>query len=292
MKRALSALLCVGLLLLASAAVQAREEVDLDYQRLSANLEHLAKDPVLGQYAPAEQARARDSLQQLRLASRKQRPHWLYLSERRIELAYAAAQLEDANHKRDQLASEHSQILLQASRQEADRTRRELERQRVESLAAEEAAQRLQAQGEAYSQQAEQARAEADQAKKLAEAQSQAAALSRKEARLAEAAAKALRANLDRMQATAGRGGMEMTLGDATFAPGKAALQPVAAQHLGKLVQFVQSKPDRAILIEGFTDSSGDSARNQVLSAQRAGAVRDALVAAGVSASRIRVEGR
>lgn len=287
---------CAALLALALAGFvapsHAREDTDLDYQRLSASLEHLTADPVLGHYAQAEQARARDGLQQLRTARGKDRAHWLYLAQRRVDLAYAAAQLEDAQHKRDQLAREHDQILLKAAQADADRTRRELERQRVENLAAAEEAQRLQAQGEALTEQADQARAEADQAKKVAAAQSQAAALSRKEARLAEAAAAAMRSNLEHLKATAGRGGMEMTLGDSTFAPGKAALQPAATSHLGKLVQFVQSKPSASVLIEGFTDSSGDSAANATLSRQRAESVRDALVAAGVVGSRIRVVGR
>jgi outer membrane protein OmpA-like peptidoglycan-associated protein len=276
-------------LFFASTAAFAARGPDLDYQRLGASLDHLAGDPTLGHYALAEQARARDSLQQLRLADRKQRPHLLYLAERRVDLAYSAAQLEDARHKQDQLAREHDQILLQAAQQDADRTRRELERQRVENLAAAEEAQRLQAQGEAYSQQAEQARAEAEQAKKLAAAQSRAAELSRKEARLAEAA---LRANLDNLHATSGRGGMQMTLADATFAPGQSTLQPAAGSHLGKLVQFVQSQPSKRVRIEGYTDSSGDSTANLALSRQRAEAVRDALVAAGVKASRIEVAGR
>ena len=292
MNRLLQACIVASVLAMAAVPSQARDDNDLDYQRLSASLDHLVSDPVLGHYAQAEQARARDTLQQLRMAGRADRAHWLYLAERRVDLAYAAAQLEDANHKRDQLAREHDQILLQAAQADADRTRRELERQRIQNLAAAEETQRLQEQGVAYSQEAEQARAEAEQAKKLAAAQSRAAELSRKEARLAAEAAAALRANLEQLKATSGQGGQQMTLGDATFASGQASLQPEATSHLGKLVQFVQSRPDLAVKIEGYTDSSGDSARNLALSRQRAESVRDALVAAGVSASRINVVGR
>lgn len=292
MNRAWLVFLVAAVLTATAAPSRARDDSGLDYQRLSASLDHLASDPVLGRYAQAEQARARDSLQQLRMAGRADRTHWLYLAERRVDLAYAAAQLEDANHKHDQLAREHDQILLQAAQADADRTRRELERQRIQNLAAAEETQRLQAQGAAYSQEAEQARAEAEQARKLAAAQSRAAELSRKEARLAAEAAAALRANLEQLKATSGKGGQQMTLGDATFASGQASLQPEATQHLGKLVQFVQSRPELAVKIEGYTDSSGDSARNLALSRQRAESVRDALVAAGVNASRITVVGR
>ncbi len=278
-------------LLVASAAPAMAAKPDLDYQRLAASLDHLAGDPVLGQYAQAERARARDTLQQLHQAGRKQRAHWLYLAERRVDLAYAAAQLEDARHKYTQLQHEHDQIALEATRLEADRVRRELERQRIENLAAQEEAQRLQQQGQTYAEQAEQARAEAAQAKKLAESQSRAAALSRKQAELAEAAARALRASMQNLTAKSGPKGMQMTLGDVAFAPGQASLEPAASRHLGKLVQFVQSSPARPVLIEGYTDSSGSAQRNQELSRQRAESVRDALVAAGVKTARIQVTG-
>ncbi len=283
-----------GLALLATgltgpAAIAA--EPDLDYQRLTASLDHLAADPILGQYAQAERARARDTLQNLVQAGRKERPHWLYLAERRVDLAYAAAQLDDARHKYEQLQREHDKIMLQASRQEAERVRRELERQRIQNLAAQEETQRLQMQGESYAEQAEQARAEAAQARKLAESQSRAAALSRKQAQLAEAAARALRASMENLTAQSGPKGMQMTLGDTAFAPGHASLEPAATRHLGKLVQFVQASPGKPVLIEGYTDSSGSAERNKALSQQRAESVRDALVAAGVKASRIQVSG-
>ena len=45
----------------------------------------------------AEQARARDALAQLADARSKERPHALYLAERRVDLARAAAQLQDAS---------------------------------------------------------------------------------------------------------------------------------------------------------------------------------------------------
>lgn len=284
------AALLVWLLVMAGSA--AARGPDLDYQRLSASLDHLAADPVLGDYASGQQAHARDTLQRLKTAGRKQRAHWLYLSERRVDLAYATAQLDAAQHKLDQLQREHAQIMLKASQRDAARTRHELEIQRMQNLAAAEEARRLQQQGEAYSQQAEQARAEAAQAKALAAAKTKAAKLSQKEARVAEAAVASMRSRLDHLTATQGSEGMQMTLGDTTFAPGQSNLRPEARSHLGKLVQFVQAKPEQHVRIEGFTDASGDADSNMALSKQRAEAVRDALVAAGVDAKRISVVGR
>lgn len=289
-RQACAAILLVALLAVAGSA--AARGPDLDFQRLSASLDHLAADPVLGNYAPGQQAHARDTLQRLKLAGRKDRAHWLYLSERRVDLAYASAQLDVAQHKLGQLQRERAQIMLEASQRDAARTRRELEVQRMQNLAAAEATQRLQEQGEEYSQQAEQARAEATQAKALAAAQTKAAKLSQKEARVAEAAVASMRSRLDHLKATQGSDGMQMTLGDTTFAPGQSNLRPEARRHLGKLVQFVQAKPKQHVRVEGYTDSSGNAASNMALSEQRAGAVRDALVAAGVDAARITVAGR
>jgi len=47
----------------------------------------------------------------------------------------------------------------------------------------------------------------------------------------------------------------------------------------------------RKVLIEGFTDSSGNDSTNQQLSDRRADAVRGALVDSGVSGERIRTQG-
>lgn len=284
-----AALLVVSL---AVAGMASARGPDLDYQRLSASLDHLAADPVLGNYAAGQQAHARDTLQHLKTAGRKQRAHWLYLSERRVDLAYASAQLDEAQHKLDQLQRERDQIMLKASQRDAARTRHELEIERMQNLAAAEETQRLQRQGQEYSQQADQARAEAAKANALAAAQTKAAKLSQKEARVAEAAVAAMRSRLDHLTATQGSEGMQMTLGDTTFAPGQSTLRPEARSHLGKLVQFVQAKPKQHIRVEGFTDSSGNAASNMTLSTQRAQAVRDALVAAGVDPGRISVVGR
>lgn len=282
-------LLCLLLLAVGTTAMAA--DGGLEYQRLNASLDQLAADPVLGGYAQAEQALARDAVRQLLDVSSKRHAHVLYIAERRVDLAKAAAELEDARRKLVQLDREHDSILIEASRRDAEATRRELDRQRLQNQLAAEEAMCLQQQGEAYSQAAEQARAEAEQSRRLAESQSRAAAMARKEAQLAEAAARAMRQRMDSLTARRGAQGMQMTLEDLAFGSGQAELRPDAAAHMGKLVQFVQSKPDKRIRIEGHTDSSGSAAVNRALSLRRAQSVRDALVANGVDASRIQVAG-
>lgn len=278
-------------LLAAFATTAMADKVDLDYQRLDHSLDKLAGDPVLSRYAQAERSLARQAVQLLPDASRKRRPYLLYIAERRVDLAKAAAQLGEARHKLNQLHAEHDQILLSASRRDAAATRRELERERLQNQLAAEQAERLQAQGEAYSQAAQEAQAQAAQANKLAQSQAHAASLARHEAQLAESAVKLMRQQLDHLRPHQGAEGLQMTLGGVAFATGQTRLRPEAKAHLGKLVQFVQSQPSKHVRIEGYTDSSGNAAVNQSLSLQRAQSVRSALVQKGVSASRITAVG-
>ncbi len=195
MKRLTTVLAALALGLAASATAQAKQDT-IDIGRLNSSLDQLANDPTMGGYAQAEQARARDAINRLAQAGSRERPHALYLAERRVDLAKAAAQLQDAQVKLTQLDREHDQILLDNSRRDAETARRELERQRMQYQLAQEEAARLQEQGQAYSQAADQARAEADQAKKLAAAQSKVANAARREATLAAQAAKAMRSQM------------------------------------------------------------------------------------------------
>src|SRR6185437_5267782 len=183
MKRVGTVFAAVALALGVIGTAQARRD-DIDVSRLTGNINQLASDPVLGNYAHAEQALARNAIGQLAQADSKERPHALYIAERQVDLARASAQLQDAQMKLAQLDREHDQIQLENSQREAETARRELERQR------------LQEQGEAYSQAAEQAQAEAAKAKKLAEAQSRVARAAKREAELAAKAAKAMRAQM------------------------------------------------------------------------------------------------
>jgi hypothetical protein len=200
MKRLATACL-VGLLAFAASHSARAADQDLDVSRLSASLDQLANDPTLGPYAQAEQARARDAIARLAQAGSRERAHALYLAERRVDLAKAAAQYQDAQTKLTQLDREHDQILLEQSRREAAAAQQELERQRMQYQMAQEEAARLQQQGMAASQAADQARAEAEQARKLAAAQSKVAHAARREAALAAQAARAMRS---RMQGSAG----------------------------------------------------------------------------------------
>lgn len=60
---------------------------------------------------------------------------------------------------------------------------------------------------------------------------------------------------------------------------------------LARLVEILAADPDLAVEVQGHTDSTGDAARNQRLSEQRAQAVRGYLIAHGVEQARLTAMG-
>ncbi|MBX8485386.1 OmpA family protein [Pseudomonas cichorii] len=81
--------------------------------------------------------------------------------------------------------------------------------------------------------------------------------------------------------------GTLVTFGDVLFDLNRADLKPGAQGNIAKLAQFLQENPDRKVIVEGYTDSTGSASYNQSLSESRANSVRAALVRVGVDPSRI-----
>lgn len=73
------------------------------------------------------------------------------------------------------------------------------------------------------------------------------------------------------------------------FAVGAAALDDADKGVVAKTLEALGANPKAIVLLSGFHDPSGDPARNAELAKQRAMAVRDALVAGGVAADRIKM---
>jgi outer membrane protein OmpA-like peptidoglycan-associated protein len=85
--------------------------------------------------------------------------------------------------------------------------------------------------------------------------------------------------------------GLMYSLGDVLFVYGKADLQPGAAEPIKRVANFMKQHPEKTMLIEGHTDSTGSAAFNQKLSLQRAEYVMEALKQRGVAASRMKAIG-
>jgi outer membrane protein OmpA-like peptidoglycan-associated protein len=83
----------------------------------------------------------------------------------------------------------------------------------------------------------------------------------------------------------------ELSQGTIEFAHGKAVLGSSSHAMLDRLTALLQAAPQARLEIVGHTDAVGAPARNQALSEARAEAVRDYLIAHGVSADRLTARG-
>lgn len=146
------------------------------------------------------------------------------------------------------------------------------------------AAQRDQVRLQARTAEAEAAQHRADQAK--AEAANAEAAKTD-----AQAHAAALAAQLADLQAKQTERGIVITFGDVLFGTDQANLTSQGMAVAQRLADVLRDNPDRSVLIEGFTDSTGSDAYNLQLSQRRAEAVRMALGQMGIDRSRIETRG-
>lgn len=82
--------------------------------------------------------------------------------------------------------------------------------------------------------------------------------------------------------------GVVLTLnGGVLFETDEADVEPGPRIMLDRLAAFMKRNPERNLLIEGHTDSTGKDQYNLVLSLNRANAVRRSLVARGIEESRM-----
>jgi outer membrane protein OmpA-like peptidoglycan-associated protein len=200
-----------------------------------------------------------------------------------LNAANAAAAERESTEKIDQLAYVAKQRIAtvqevaRARKAEADLKLSSEERERV----------RLQArtvEAEAAKRSAEQAQAEAEAARARAE-QANAATQN------AQQQTQALAAQLAELQAKQTERGTVITLGDVLFNVDQAVLTSGGQATVQKLATVLRDNPERTVLIEGFTDSTGSTAHNLELSQRRAEAVRSALSQAGIDRARVEVRG-
>jgi photosynthetic reaction center cytochrome c subunit len=74
------------------------------------------------------------------------------------------------------------------------------------------------------------------------------------------------------------------------FGVGSAALAGEQAKGLEQLLAAMAAKPSSVVLVSGYHSAAGELAANQELAKQRAFAVRDALLAAGIAAPRVKLD--
>ncbi|MFZ5638480.1 MAG: hypothetical protein ACOY82_18030 [Pseudomonadota bacterium] len=180
--------LCVALLFALPALAPAQER-DPDVARLGQRLQAIDTDPERNAYAAYERLQARQAVQDLQSAKRKQRPLILQVAKIRVEAAEIASRTEAGRAELQRLEIERSELLVEASRRDAERARAEAERLRVAAQIHAEEAARLREAVEAESRNREQAEGlldtlASDEAEKLRLAREREAELARREAEL------------------------------------------------------------------------------------------------------------
>jgi outer membrane protein OmpA-like peptidoglycan-associated protein len=80
-------------------------------------------------------------------------------------------------------------------------------------------------------------------------------------------------------------------MGDVLFNVDQANLTAGGMQILQKLADVMREHPDRNVMVEGFTDSTGSEQHNLMLSQRRAESVRSALMNMGIEGTRISTRG-
>lgn len=200
-----------------------------------------------------------------------------YLAKQKVALTQEVANQRAAEADVANASKERDQIRINQRTNEANIAKMNADKSMLAATAAQSDAARAQsntAQAQRDAQTAQLDLVKAQQ--KTQEAQARAAQL---EAQMADLAAK----KTER--------GLVITLGDVLFGTDLSRLSDEGMRTIQKLASVLQENPQRNVLIEGFTDSTGAAAYNQELSERRATAVRDALQGQGVARERIQIRG-
>ena len=284
--RRLSSLLLLGALLSACSSPPATIPLLLEAQ--DAYRDAAARPEVTrsaSDYLDEAQANIAEA-ERLRLAKADPQlvTHYAYLARQQVRIAEVTAELAASEAEIQSAEAERKAVQLEARTAEAEAAQRRAQRATAEAEAARAAAATERAEAENARAQAERARREANQARTEAEQ-------ARAEAEAALRRAQELANRVSELEAAQTERGLVLTLGDVLFDVGKAELKPGGLRAVDELATFLGEYPQRVVLIEGFTDSSGSDATNQALSQRRADAVRTALLSRGVASSRVQTRG-
>ena len=200
-----------------------------------------------------------------------------------LDRANAAAAKKDSLDEIDKLAYIAKQKIA---------TAREVAKQKqAENEMANVGHQRDEIRLEARTAEANQAKSQANLAKADADAARAQADAAANSARDEAAKNAALQQQLADLQAKQTDRGIVITLSDVLFNVDRAELSAEGMRTAQKMADVLLQEPQSAVLIEGFTDSTGSAAHNLELSQRRAESVRNALIGLGVKSDKIATRG-
>jgi outer membrane protein OmpA-like peptidoglycan-associated protein len=260
--RFLNATVFASALLLAACASTPTTTATLDQAR--ADFVSASNNPSVTTYAPLEFKQATDALDQANAAAARKESldtidRLAYVAKQKIATAQEVARAKGAEANIANAGHERDKVRLEARTLEADRAKQDAANAQAQAAVAQQQAQ---------------------------DAQAQTAAAQDQTRMMAERAAK-LETLLVELHATKTARGYVVTIGDVLFATDQASLTPNGMSTLRKLADVMAQNPDRTVLVEGFTDSTGSSSHNQELSERRANAVAMALAGMGVPRERV-----
>lgn len=244
------------------------DQVRVDYMQAQEN-------PKIATYAALEMQSATEALAKANAAANERESletvdKLAYLAKQKIALATEVASRKSSESEIANAAAIRDQVRLDQRTQQADQARMKAEDAERSAQAARDAA------------------AAATQQKVLAQAGESEA---QRQAAEARARTLQLEAQLAELSAQKTERGLIITLGDVLFGTDLARLNADGMRMAQRLATILQQNPKRAVLVEGFADSTGKTQYNQELSERRASAVRDALLEQGVARERISQRG-
>lgn len=252
--------------------------------------------PLAATYAPLETKQAGDALALANTASDQRESqdkidHLAYIAQQKISLTREAINQKSAEAEIANAGKQRDQLLLDQRTAEADRSKLKAQMADKEATEAKQATARALAQAADAKRGTLVAQNEADAAKKGAQAASTDAANAQRQAQEAQERSARLEAQLSALAAKKTARGVVITLSDVLFGTDLSRLSAEGMRSAQKLATLLQDNPQRTVLVEGFTDSTGSAAHNQGLSERRANTVRDALTSMGIAQERIAVHG-
>jgi outer membrane protein OmpA-like peptidoglycan-associated protein len=266
-----------------------------ELEALQTRYEIMSGQTRTGREAFSELAETREALELGREAYRDddddELAHYIVVADKNLDIVEARIELDET---REQIASAslvREGILRQASERDAVQAERDARLAEADARAAEREAARadivLDAQQE-------------ELADREAELRAQERELDRKDAELEATEAELAAANreaqeladaLEEVSMVVNERGTVLVLSDIMFDFDSAVIKPGSEHALDEIAEFLISQNESELKVEGHTDSLGTDQYNDVLSRDRAAAVRTALVARGVPRDRIEMAG-
>ncbi|MDP3373686.1 MAG: OmpA family protein [Hydrogenophaga sp.] len=251
------------------------EQARTDYRAVQA-------DPRAQSHAGTDMKLASDAMSQANAAWGRDEDearvnHLAYLASQRVAIVRETMNMKTAEAMVASAGADRTQVQLQARTQQADAAQRSASAAQQAATAAEVQAATAERNAAAAQRSTELARSESAQAQQ--------------QTQLAMERNRQLETQLKELNAQQTPRGLVVTLGDVLYDVNRAELKPGGLRKVDQLVAVLNEFPQRNVLVEGFTDSTGADSHNLVLSGQRADAVRTALLRQGIDSARVTARG-